>query len=229
MVILDPKHSNWTQTTMRSLLWWTIFLWSYVLSNIKTLSIELTKLNFRFVLVDLPAEEHAGSWQMYSLNAAPLHLPNFWFLWWNIQRVKVHSYGKFEWNMCQFLPLGCPYSLDISAWTQPVLKPWRYFLRAHRFSFHWCIRFIEKMKNCLYRAKNVWQDVQCPWQGKLCRFYFHPGTSIILSPILLFGQFHISLINHQKFSNWLAGNRVVLKNSFWRILVEEFNIVALNL
>ena len=38
----------------------------------------LTKLNFVFILVDMPAEKQASSSWMYSLKVALCHLPIFW-------------------------------------------------------------------------------------------------------------------------------------------------------
>ncbi len=37
-----------------------------------------TKLNFRFMSVDIPVKKHASSSLIYSLNVAPFHLPIFY-------------------------------------------------------------------------------------------------------------------------------------------------------
>ena len=41
------------------------------------LPVMFTNLNFCFVFFDMPAEKHASSSRMYSLNASPFHLPIF--------------------------------------------------------------------------------------------------------------------------------------------------------
>jgi hypothetical protein len=45
---------------------------------LNALPVMLTKSNFLFRLVDIPAEKHASSSWIYSLNVNPLHQPVFW-------------------------------------------------------------------------------------------------------------------------------------------------------